>query len=481
MIRYETYHAFTFDLGIINQVVWNTAHGRWFETSIDRSQNTLLVGNYLGNHVRPILLLIAPLYRLWPDPRLLLILQSIALGVAAIFLYAAAYMHIQDRGVSFLVAGCYLLYPALGFLNLADFHPIAFSIPCVFAAYLALKKRKWAVFWILIILALSTKEEMVVPLGTWGLLLLFDQDTRHVGLALSALATLWGGLTLGVIIPFFHEGRVYRFLSLWRHLPIFFNSQADQPGTVRVIGRASSQSIALFLVHLFLPLGFLPFLGSQLMVVVPPLVYLLMGQKPAFHSIGYQYPAVLVPWFFLAFIEGLQRVTRLKPVMWSRRLYRAGIVFLLVGTLGTNIMNPILLLAQREEFKPLPHHKEIQAAMALIPDQAGVATINSLGPHLSNRRVLIALEYPPPLRLDHLEHADYVLLDLIDCRAVLADDKRAAYADLVSTILSTREFRVRYWSDRILLLERGSSASEELEPVFNYIDRLVIEERPCWF
>lgn len=52
--RYNTFHATTFDLGIMTQVVWNTAHGRWFETSLGRATNVELIGSYLGNHVRPI-------------------------------------------------------------------------------------------------------------------------------------------------------------------------------------------------------------------------------------------------------------------------------------------------------------------------------------------------------------------------------------------------------------------------------------------
>jgi uncharacterized membrane protein len=87
VLKHDTFHSFTFDLGIMSQVLWNTAHGRLFELSLDRPLDTELVGSYLGNHVRPILLLLAPLYRLWPDPRLLLILQSVALGLGAVPLF----------------------------------------------------------------------------------------------------------------------------------------------------------------------------------------------------------------------------------------------------------------------------------------------------------------------------------------------------------------------------------------------------------
>ena len=40
----------------MSQVLWNTAHGRFFELSLDCLLDTPLVGSYLGNHVHPILL-----------------------------------------------------------------------------------------------------------------------------------------------------------------------------------------------------------------------------------------------------------------------------------------------------------------------------------------------------------------------------------------------------------------------------------------
>ena len=67
VLKHDNFYSFTFDLGIMSQVMWNTAHGRVFEISLDRPLDTPLIGSYLGNHVRPILLLLAPFYRLWPD------------------------------------------------------------------------------------------------------------------------------------------------------------------------------------------------------------------------------------------------------------------------------------------------------------------------------------------------------------------------------------------------------------------------------
>jgi uncharacterized membrane protein len=481
--RYDTFHATTFDLGIMTQVIWNTAHGRWFETSLGRAINAELIGSYMGNHVRPFLLLLVPFYHLWPDPRLLLVLQSIALGGAAVPLYYVTQRRANDPRFACVVALCYLAYPALGFLNLFDFHPVAFSIPCIFFAYWALLEQRGGMFWIAVLLALFTKEEMVVPLGTWGLVNLLQREKRRVGLGLLALAVGWAGLCFGVIIPCYNDGQPYRFWDLWSSLFGLSVRGAVQGGAARLTIGTSSDTTILFLLHLVLPVGFLPFLGpSALAMALPSLAYLLIGKRPAFHSVGYQYPAVLIPWFFLAVGEGLARLRRIGRWARRRQLQRLGLAFLLVGTVGINVpLNPIALYARSAAFQPGPSRAQIVEALAQIPPGAGVATVNRLGPALANRRVLVAFEYPPPFRLDHIQQAEYVLLDLVDCRTVPTPDQRAGYAEMVAQVLQTEQFGVRYWSDRTLLLERRAVPSKEkLADVMAYVDDLVEQDRPCW-
>jgi len=190
---------------------------------------------------------------------------------------------------------------------------------------------------------------------------------------------------------------------------------------------------------------------------------------------------VLIPWFFLAVVEGLRRGRRMRCWPSGRRVYRLGLAFMLFGTIGTHvILNPIFLYAQAGIFQPDPCHDQVIEAMAEIPPGKGVATVNRFGAPLINRRIMVALEYPPPLRLDHVQMADYVLLDLVDCRLVAAPDPRVAYADIVAQVLETGCFRVRYWSGRILLLERGDPSEEEMEEVLDYVADLVEQDRPCW-
>jgi len=485
ILKHDTFHSYTLDLGIMSQVVWNTAHGRPFETSLDRPLNAELVGSYLGNHVRPVLLLLAPLYRLWPDPCLLLVLQSAALGLGAVPLFWIARRRLQNpRLQAGLVVG-YLLYPALGFLNLFDFHAVALSIPFLLLAYWALEEEHRVVFWVMILLALVTKEEMVVPIAAFGLYCLARPQRRRTGLRLLLLATVWAFLCFAVIIPHYNEGRPYRFFSLWGHLlpRSSAGGESEAAGRSTVPGVLSADTF-YFLVHLLLPLGFLPLLGPDLLAVsLPSLAYLLLSGRPELRRIGFQYPAVLIPWLFLAALQGLARLERRfgarRRRAWGGRFL---LYLLLLGTVGGNLpYNAVLFHWRSGDFDPVAHREQLEAALVQIPPQAGVATNNYIGPHLAQRRRLIDLDlYPLPLRRDHLQSVDYVLLDLVDCRAVVAPDPRAAYAEMVRQVLDTRQFSVRTWSGRILLLQRGGPSDRELDEVWDYVEGLVGAGRGCW-
>ena len=79
-VQHDSFQTSAYDLGIQANVAWNTAHGYWFWDAVQGL-------NYLGDHFSPIHLLVAPIYRLWPDAMTLLVIQSAAIGSAATALY----------------------------------------------------------------------------------------------------------------------------------------------------------------------------------------------------------------------------------------------------------------------------------------------------------------------------------------------------------------------------------------------------------
>src|SRR5262245_61627414 len=89
-----------FDLAVYEQVVWNTAHGRPFATSVFSDTD-----RHLGADVILIEALLAMPYRLVPDTRTLLVLQTLAIAAGVVPLYALARHRLGPlAGVAFSLA-----------------------------------------------------------------------------------------------------------------------------------------------------------------------------------------------------------------------------------------------------------------------------------------------------------------------------------------------------------------------------------------
>src|SRR5207253_281314 len=79
--------------------------------------------NWLGDHSSLILIPLAPLYALLRDARMLLILQSCALAAGAWPVYRLARRELAREWAAACCAALYLLFPALQYSNLFEFHP----------------------------------------------------------------------------------------------------------------------------------------------------------------------------------------------------------------------------------------------------------------------------------------------------------------------------------------------------------------------
>ena len=78
--RYQTLNSYYYDLGIMNQVVYNTSKGRFLEMT---NQELKRNASRLAIHFDPILALFAPFYKIYEGPEILLIGQALILGLGA--------------------------------------------------------------------------------------------------------------------------------------------------------------------------------------------------------------------------------------------------------------------------------------------------------------------------------------------------------------------------------------------------------------
>src|SRR5215831_4563362 len=129
VLRYETFKATAFDLGNMDQVLWNTIHGRAFQFT-NQAIDWYGPPTRLAVHFEPIILLLSLLYAFHADPRILLVFQTLVLVSGAVPIFLLTRKHIPEWPlVSVLMVLAYFLAPALLGLNIFDFHPISLATP----------------------------------------------------------------------------------------------------------------------------------------------------------------------------------------------------------------------------------------------------------------------------------------------------------------------------------------------------------------
>ena len=122
-LRYETFKATAFDLGNMDQVIWNTLHGRFFQFT-NQAIDWYGPPTRLAIHFEPIILPLSLLYIFHADPRILLVFQTLALTTGALPVFVLARKYLADgRSWPRCWVVAYFLSPAMLGLNIFDFHP----------------------------------------------------------------------------------------------------------------------------------------------------------------------------------------------------------------------------------------------------------------------------------------------------------------------------------------------------------------------
>jgi uncharacterized membrane protein len=300
-----------YDLGVFTQVVWATTQGRPFFTSMVEGTT-----NFLAHHFTPLLAILVPFYSIWPDARLLLVFQTVALAAGAIPLYAFAARRLGS-GMALLIVLAYFLFPPLHFIALFDFHAIALAVPLLMAAGVALidERPRATVIWL--ILALLAKEEVAVIAVGFGLYALLIQRRRRFGAALTVGAGVWMVLLLSWIMPSLGQDLVgypfvFRYRTLGETPGQVIRTLFTRPGTVvRVL---ATREKGVFLWQLLAPLAGLPLLGWPVVLLsLPTLFYLLLSDWGFMSSTRYHYTAPLIPFLFLATVVALQKFAPRDP------------------------------------------------------------------------------------------------------------------------------------------------------------------------
>ncbi len=444
VLKHNSFNSTAFDLGLYDQSVWGYSQGKTIF-------NTVRGAFPFGDHVTPILFLLAPFYLVYSSPVTLVILQTILLALGAVPLYWFAREKLGKRfGVPFALL--YLLYPSMQYINLFDFHPDALMIPLFLFAFYYLEKKEHAKGFLFIALAGMCKEYAPLLVSMMGLYMFFVKKNKKTGLSIFFIGLLWFFINIKIITPFYRpEG--FAYFSMYGYLgnslsEIIFTSMTNP---LLVLSNLATPGKAIYLALLFMPL--LPALLSlEFLIALPGFFIILLSQTTSYSAIVYQHTSMLIPFLFISAVYGVKKILRTK--LLKPKLVLS--LILAMGLISYFAYGPFTVLYRINDFNTnTAHVKAGYEALDLIPKDASLSASSWALPHLSHRSMIYMFPNPfheiASLSKPLLNSTDYVLLDVSRKDPMLSQSNFDNYKN---EIMNNKNYIVVFEKQGWLLLKR---------------------------
>jgi len=446
----SNFGTFGFDMGIYDQGIWLLSRFR-------RPFVTVRGLNYFGHHVNVLTVLFIPAYWLGAGPHFLYAVETVWMALGALPVWLLARDRLGDGWLALPLAGAFLLYPSLEWINWWHFHPDALIItPLLFAYWLA-TRRRWGWFATAAATALLAKEDASLALVVLGVLVAL-RWSRVVGLATSGAGAAWFFLCTRVILPHLSGETFYSN---------FFSAFGNSVGSImanmvlhpsRVARLAFKGDRLTYYRQLLAPVAFLPLVALPVLLIGGPqvLVNVVSDHGPT-HDIRFHYSSIVVAAVFLATVEACALLGRSAG---ARRFLVGAVAATALAAnvawspspLGVKFHTGVWAEAQ-------PRHSAVNEALRLVPGNAGVSATYYLVPHLTHRSLIY--EFPNPFRVVnwgvHGEHPGRPEdVDLLVLDTTLNGDQAALYDSLVE---AGGPFTVVYDRDGIVVARRRTAGS----------------------
>ena len=377
--RHVALRTHALDLGYYVQLVWNVASGRGAHV-------TLPPMHPWGDHLSPILYLLAPLGWVWPGGASLLVAQTLVLasGASAMFGYAARRL---DGPAAAAFALLYLLNPSLHGINLRDIHPAAFVIALVPWAALAFDTGRYGWCAVALLGVLACREDAAVAVLGFGVWLAVARRRWWPGALLAVGSLVLLAAEIRYVMPYFRGEpypHLHRYAHLGRGLGEIILNLVIAPW--RWLGVLVMGKKLVYLLALLAPLGFLPLLGGgALLAAVPGLAMNLLSLDPVLFHHRSQYQSFVLPFLLLAAVDGY---ARLRAWAGERRLFGrfSPIATLVLGALASAVLTARTVNdLSVARWRLGPDQNAAYTLMGRVEPGASVSANERLVPHLAAR------------------------------------------------------------------------------------------------
>ncbi|MGO9527408.1 MAG: DUF2079 domain-containing protein [Verrucomicrobiia bacterium] len=251
-----------------------------------------------------------PLWLLWPDLKLTILLQVLAVFGVAVPLFFIAKRALQSELAALMIVLVWILYPSTSQFVYSASYGFRWGNMCLLLYFAALafwtnRRPGWAL--VCAVWAISIKEEAAIVVGMFGVYLALFERRKLAGAVLAASAFGYFLLATSVLVPLI-SGHNYAMTSFFRELG---NSKLDillSPVTKPTAfwGNLFEPASWYFAAALLAPLLFLP-LRKPSILFVGLLTFVFCCMNHILKNICFHYQAGLLPVIFWAFIVAIQQ------------------------------------------------------------------------------------------------------------------------------------------------------------------------------
>ncbi len=417
--RYLGYNAAMLDLGNMAQAIASVRRGEPLLFTYQEGATSRL-----ALHVELFYFLIAPFYAIWPDPRLLLVIQALLFALGALPVYRMALRRSASGFVAFSLALCYLFYPVAQTAVLFDFHGDTLAMPLLLFMLDALDRRAWRSYALFLVLALSCKFYVAIPVAVLGLVIWWCYGERRAGLLTMATGVMYGALAFLVIRPLFTTEQTSDAHQGLNYISFYFG---------RLHELQASWDTRLFSAIVVFAPGLLLWRGwPWLLPALPVAAAVLISTGPASsYDFRYHHYGLVVPFIVMAMVmhnrqqhppDDAPRVPLLV------RHFSVIVTLLLVLAFNITLVDTPLNSSFWSEapgrgldsakYGIIPRDQVKDRFLAeVVPPNAAIAASTMLAPHLSDRAILYTVRHPNDIDGQGLPkilpRVEYVLTDAL--------------------------------------------------------------------
>lgn len=457
--RQISFQTDAIDLGIFDQVIW---HYSRFEIPLSSVKFSTYPGpNILGDHFHPILALLAPLFWVWDDVRMILIAQAVGVVVGAYPIYKLAVAKLKSEFLSLGIAFAYLGFIGVQTLIDYDFHEIAFALPVLAYGVWFLYQKKYFWYFAMVILGFFIKEDVPLIMATLGLYALVRYHQLKVGLITIVISLIGYWLITAKIIPYF-KGEAFGYENLPPEIGKtgldLIKVTITNPLLVITAAFYDAQWVKLrTILNLLASWAFLPlFAPTALVLTASNISSRFLTTLSQRWIIRFQYSAILSPIFAVATIDGIENIFKITSKFkfldkFQNKLpYCLGIL-LTISTIYITLRNngPFERILNPASYQFDDRFQLNNKLIREIPKNASVMAQSAFVPHLSHREKIF--RYDESIFQRMKEKPEYIIMSLDE-----HTDPPFLPRDLLIRIEKLRarsDYETLFWDGKRLLLK----------------------------